>query len=129
MYLHLNWVVICHVKIIWKKAGERKNRKISNKNNCVWIAHYLIYITLSSNGYNTKPPVRDMSCSLMVASTQFKFYIKRFNPHLNHMINELRYIQRDTFIKKKSCANLESLAKLSKISSSVFYYVVFLVHL
>jgi hypothetical protein len=31
MYLHLNWVVIYHMKMIWKKAGERKRRKINNK--------------------------------------------------------------------------------------------------
>jgi hypothetical protein len=51
MYLHLNWVVICHRKIIWKKAGERE-KKLATKNNYVWIIHDLIYVTSSSNGYN-----------------------------------------------------------------------------
>jgi hypothetical protein len=54
--------------------GEREE-KLTTKNNCVWIAHDLIHITSSSNGYNNKPPVRDMSCSLTLASA---FSIQRY---------------------------------------------------
>jgi hypothetical protein len=54
--------------------GEREE-KLTTKNNCVWIAYDLIHITSSSNGYNNKPPVRDMSCSLTLASA---FSIQRY---------------------------------------------------
>jgi hypothetical protein len=75
----------------------------------VWIAHNLIHVTSSSNGYNSNPPVRDMTWSLTVASAVITSVVQvHGSKFTNHGFSHFTPPSSDTFYMIES-QSLDSL--------------------